>query len=195
MIPLLLEGFESALLPCSLVVLIPAAAAAIAARAELIPALAGFFGAITLLSWLRFSDRGGDWPIGIAALALIIAAVLFTVPLIGDDSVSAALAGAFAGAAAAQLWEPCVGAEFGQLLNDLPTSGATGLGSMAVFLVGVTAPVIGFAALLKLIPEWMLDYGQTALAIGGATVLAVMAVATAMGLHDDVVGQLIRWSV
>ncbi len=195
MIPLLLEGFESALLPCSLIILIPAAAAAIAARDDLVPALSGFFGAAVLLSWLRFSDRGGDWPIGIAAMALIIAAVLFTVPFIANRSASAAVAGAFSGAAAAQLWEPCVGAEFGSLLNDLPTTGASGLGLMVVFLLGVTSPVIGLVALLKLMPEWILDYAQTALSIVGATVLAVMAVATAAGLHDDVVGQLIRWSV
>lgn len=192
---LLLEGFESALLPCSLVVLVPGMAVAMAARGRLLPPLVGFSGASVLLAWLRFSDRGGAWPIGVAAVALIVAAVLFTVPLIDTDDISFALGGSLAGAAAAELWEPCVGAEFGLLLNELPDAGPTGALRMLVFMVGVLSPVAGFVALLKLLPEWILHYVQPTLAIIGASVLAIMAVATAMGLHDEITGRLIRWSL
>lgn len=195
MFDLLLEGFFSASLPCSLILLVPGAGAVLAARGRLIAALGGFSGSATVLAWLRFADRAGDWPVGIAAVALVTATVLFFVPVVVGDKVIAALAGVLTGGAAAELWEPCVGPEFGRLLNELPNHGPAGLGQMAVFMLGVLAPLAGFVAIVKLIPEWMVESVQPVLAVLGGTVLAVMAVATAAGLHDDIVGRLFQWSL
>ncbi len=192
---LLVEGFESAWLPCSLILLVPGAASLLAARFELVPALTGFASSALFLSWIRFSDRGADWPVALAALALIVATVLFVIPPIQSEDVVAAFAGVLAGGASAELWEPCVGAHFGQLLNELPDRGASGFVLLLAYVVGVLSPLAAFAALIALFPQWILDPLRGALSIVGATVLAVMAVATAVGLHDDVVGQLIQWSL
>ena len=195
MFDLLLEGFSSAWLPCSLILLVPGAAAALAARTELIPAAVGFSVSATLLAWLRFADRGGGWAVGVAAVALVTATVLFFVPALVNEGAIASLAGILAGGAAAELWEPCVGPEFGQLLNDLPDQGAVGLARMGLFMLGVLAPLALVVAALKLIPEWIAESTERALAVVGGVVLAVIAVATAVGLHDDVIGQLFQWSL
>lgn len=195
MLNLLLEGFSSAWLPCSLILLVPGAAALLAARHQVIPAVAGFASSAMLLAWFRFSDRGGDWPLAVAALALAVATVMFLVPLVAAEEITATIAGILAGGAASELWEPCVGPEFGQLLNSLPDNGVAGLGQLAVFMLGVLAPLAGFIALLKLTPDWIMEAAGTALSVIGGTVLAVIAVATAVGLHDDVVGKLFQWSL
>ena len=195
MLPLLAEGLESAWLPCSLILIVPGIAAVLAARDELVSAVSAFAVATLLLGWLRFSNRGGDWPLGVAAVALIMATVVFFVPVIKREHLSAAAAGLLAGGAAAELWEPCVGSEFGQLLGELPDRGPSGLILMASYVIGVLAPVAGFAAIVKLFPEWLLDPARGVLAVVGGAVLATMAVSTAVGLHDEVVGQLIQWSL
>jgi len=195
MFDLLIEGFSSAWLPCSLIVLVPGLATVMAAGDRLPGAVAGFAISATLLSWLRFAGRGGGWPVIIAALALIGAVVLlFTRNRVGED-LAATAAGALAGGAAAELWEPCVGLEFGRLLNELPDRGPTGLAMMAVFMAGVLGPLIGFVAIVGVAPEWLRDRVQPVLSVIGGVVLAVMGLATAAGLHDNVVSQLFQWSL
>ena len=195
MFDLLLEGFSSAWLPCSWILLVPGAAAVLAARTKLIPAAAGFSISATLLGWLRFADLGGGWAIGVAAVALVTATVLFFVPVVLNQGAIASVAGILAGGASAELWVPCVGPEFGKLLNELPDQGAVGLGQMGIFMLGVLAPLALVVAGIRLIPESIAESTETTLAIVGGVILAVMAVATAVGLHDDVVGQLFQWSL
>ncbi len=195
MLSLLFEGFEAAWLPCSLVLVVPGVAAAFAARDRLVPGMAGFAVAVPLLAWLRFSDRAGDFPVAVSAIALAIAAVLFLVPTALPEAPAAALAGFLTGAAAAELWEPCVGEQFGLLLNELPTTGVGGLARLALYLVGVLAPVGGFIALGRLLPPWLVDRLEGVLSLVGGALLALIAVGTAAGYHDDVVGRLVQWSV
>lgn len=195
MLRLLLEGFESAWLPCSLILAVPGVAAALAGRDEAGPATAGFVASAILFSWLRFAEIGGGWPIAVAAIALAIAAVLFLVPTSIPPGAAVALGGVLTGGAAAELWEPCVGAEFGRLLTTLPADGLGGLPPLAVFMAGVVAPIGGVLALLKLLPPGLTEPAAPALSILGGATLAVMAIATAAGFHDDVVEQLFRWSL
>ena len=68
---LLLEGFESALLPCSFVLLVPGAAAALASRQESTSAFVGFFIGVSAVAFWRFSGRIGD----ISNLAIALARV------------------------------------------------------------------------------------------------------------------------
>ena len=150
---LLIEGFGSAWLPCSLVLLLPGAASVLAAEEEAIPSTAGFMVAATGVAWLRFADIGANWPLGVAALALITAVVAYLVPLAplgAGRRMAASGAGVLVGGAAALLWEPCVGPQFGRLLNDLPQQGPLGLAELVVFMVGVLAPVVGFLAITRL---------------------------------------------
>lgn len=191
---LIAEGFQSALLPCSLILLVPGLAVALTSRAAFIPATASFTVAAIALSWARFSDRGGGFHPIVLAVAFALAAIILLVPLKVRLDVLAVAAGLLAGAASAELWRPCVGSEFGQLLNELPNRGYSGLALITVYLVCVLAPLIGLAAVHHLIPEWLLERAEPIWAIVGGVALAVMAFATAIGLHEDFISRLYLWS-
>jgi hypothetical protein len=192
---LLAEGFESALLACSLILLVPGAAVGLTARAAAVPAILSFAVGVLALSWLRFADRGGDFPPLVVAAGLMVATILLLVPLISRLDLAAIPAGLLAGAAAAELWLPCVGPDFGQLLDELPGRGASGLGLLALYLFGTLSPLVALAAIHHLTPDWVLERLEPIWAVVGGTLLALLAVATAVGLHDDLVGQLFEWSV
>ncbi|MEM9134622.1 MAG: hypothetical protein AAF962_15685 [Actinomycetota bacterium] len=195
MLSLLVEGFGAAWLPCSLVLVVPGVATVLAGREYAGPAAAAYALGTALLSWLRFADIGGDFPLLVPAVALAVAAVLLVIPTSVPPGLAAVIGGGLAGGAAAELWEPCVGVEFGTLLNGLPDDGLGGLATLAVYLLGVLAPIGGVMALLRLLPPHLVDATAGALAVVGGAALAVMAIATAIGLHDDVVAQLFVWSL
>lgn len=195
LIALLAEGFESALLACSLILLLPGAAVGLTARDAAIPAMAAFATGALALSWLRFSDRGGDWSPLWIAVALMAGTILLLVPLISRLDLVALPAGALAGAASAELWRPCVGAEYGQLLNELPSRGYSGLGLQALYLVGVLSPLLVLGAAHHLIPDWVRDKVHPVWAVVGGTALTLLSVATAIGLHDELVSKLFEWSL
>ena len=87
------EGFEAALLTCSLILLVPGAAVALAARSAAIPAMATFAMGVLGLSWLRFSDRGGGFSNLAIAAALFIAVIALLVPLVSRADLAALPAG------------------------------------------------------------------------------------------------------
>ncbi len=199
---LLFEGFESALMACSLIVILPGLAAVLSAGRSVVPALAAYAVAVAALSWLRFSDRGGGVGPALIALALGLATVLLVGPVLAGRRPSTArvdvpvIGGGFmAGVAAAELWRPCVGFEFGQVVNGLPGRGPSGFALMAVYLAGVLSPLIGVVAIHQLLPDRIRERIEPwSLAIGG-TALGLLALATAAGLHDELVGKLFEWSV
>jgi len=193
--PLLFEGLEAAILPCSLILLIPGAGVALAARQRAAVALIGFGVGALLLSWLRFSDRGGSLGNGLAAVMLAGAVVLLVVPLVRRIRFVAAAGGFIAGAAAATLWQPCVGSEFGQLLTELPQRGLSGLALLAFYMLGLFAPLVVLGAALSLLPSSALRLVRLPMLVAGAGVLVILAMSTAAGLTDDLVGQLVEWSV
>ncbi len=195
MIPLLLEGLESALLPCSLILLIPGAAAALAARQESRSALVGFATGSIGFAWLRFSDRGGDLSTGVVALLLAAAVVLLAIPVIRRLNVVTGAGGLLAGVAAGVLWEPCVSTEFGHLLADLPTAGASGLGLLVIYMSGVLAPLLVVGAVMHLVPRPALIIARPVMLVLGGGVLAVLAMSTAAGFTDNLIGQLVEWSI
>jgi len=199
---LLIEGLESAWLPCSLILLVPGVAVLLASPDRVVTTTSSFFAASAALAWARFSERGGDWPIGLSAIALMSAAVLLLAPVIDDRAAAgwaarlrAAVGGVLAGVASAELWEPCVGAEFGSLLNDLANRGLGGIVPTFAYVVGVLAPLIALASLIRLLPNRLIDPARTVMAVVGGAVLTVMAVATAIGFHDELVDRLIRSSL
>lgn len=192
---LLAEGFESALMACSLIILAPGVATALAARRAAIPALAAFSAAVLGASWLRFSDRGGGLEPILIAVVLAAAVAVFAIPRLSRHELSAVGGGILAGGASAELWRPCVGLEFGQVLNSLPGRGVSGFGLMAVYLVGVLSPLLAIGAVHHLVPERYREAAEPWLAGIGAIALGALALATALGLHDDLVGKLFEWSL
>ena len=190
LINLLTEGFRTAWLPCSLIVLLPGVAALLAARDELTVTVFGYGAAITFVAWLRFSDRGGDWPLLAAATALLAATALFLVPTIDGRRVVSVVGGALAGGAAAELWVPAVGRTFGRVLSQLPDRPLVGGFELGLYLLGVLAPLIVLALVLRLGPD-RVPVLRHRLALLGSAVLAVLAALTALGLHDAIA----RWLV
>ena len=125
----------------------------------------------------------------------MVATILLLVPLISRLDLAAVPAGLLAGGAAAELWRPCVGDEYGQLLNELPQRGLSGLALQAVYLVGTLSPLIALGALHHLVPDRILVKLEPIWAVVGGTGLALLSLATAVELHDDLVGKLFEWSV
>ena len=190
---LVAEGFESALLACSLILLVPGAAIGLTARAAAIPAIAAFSIGVLSLSWLRFGERGGNHPRLLVAGILKLGTILQLVPLIGRLDLAAIPAGLLIGAGAAELWRPCSGPAIDGLLAELPDRGLSGLGLLAVYLAGTLAPLALLAALHRLTPDAILERLEPVWAVVGGTLLALLAVATAVGLQDDLVDRLFDW--
>lgn len=192
---LLAEGFESALLPCTLILLLPGIALALAARETTVPALASYWVSVVAWSWARFGEHAGGWHYAVAAVALALAAIVVLFPPIVQLDWVAVAGGLLAGYASAELWLPCVGPELGDLLMKLPGIGPSGVLSMAVFLLGALSPLLALAAAHHLTPDWLLEIVEPPLSILGGVVLGVLAVATAAGFHDTLVGWLFQWSI
>lgn len=191
---LVAEGFESALVACSLILLVPGAAAGLTARAAAIPAIAAYAVGVLALSWLRFSDRGGDHPTLLVAGILMLGTILLLVPLISRLDLAAVPAGLLIGGAAAELWLPCAGPEFNLLVAELPDRGLSGLGWLAAFLAGTLSPLALLAAAHHLTPDAILERLEPVWAVVGGSLLALLALATAVGLHDELVAELAAWN-
>ncbi|MDH3306614.1 MAG: hypothetical protein OEO77_03730 [Acidimicrobiia bacterium] len=192
---LLAEGFEAAQLPCTLVLLVTGIAVGMTARETAIPAMVSFSLSVLVFSWTRFSDRGAGWHTLIAAIALIAAVVILFLPPIRRLDLVAIAAGVLVGFAAAELWLPCVGEQFGRLLMQLPERGLSGVALMAIFLTGTLSPVLALAAIHHLTPDWILERVEPIWSVVGGFLLSGLAVATAVGYHETVLGWLFEWSV
>lgn len=192
---LLAEGFEAAQLPCTLVLLVTGVAVGMTARETAIPAMVAFWLSVLVFSWTRFGDRGAGWHALIAAMALIVAVIILFLPPVRRLDLVAVVAGALVGFAAAELWLPCVGEQFGRVLMELPNRGLSGVVLMAVFLAGALSPVLALAAIHHLVPDWILERVEPIWSIVGGFVLSGLAVATAFGYHETILGWLFEWSV
>ena len=196
MIDLLTEGLRSAFLPCSFILLLPGLAVGFAARPKESSWALGGFGIGSLISaWVRFSDRLGDVGLALPAVALAVSVAFLAVPLVRRINPVAFAGGVLAGAAAAYLWEPCVGAEFGTLLGELPGADAASLIKLAFYMIGVLAPLFVVGGILAAIPNPLMLPVRPFLLGASVLVLAGLAVATALGYHDDLVGKLVEWSL
>lgn len=194
MIDLAIEALESALLPCSFVLLLPGAATVLAARQEAAVALVGFIIGSLGLAWLRFSGNGGDFERPIIAMAFAASAALLVVPLIRRLDILALSGGLLAGSASVTLWQPCVGEQFGTLLGQLPERGVIGAGLLCVYVLGVLAPVVALGAIIHIIPDPLqMPVRPVMMAVGGG-VLGLFALLTAAGLDDELVSKLVELS-
>ncbi len=194
MLDLFGEGLTSALFPCSLVVAVPGLAIAAGGRASSAPATGAFLAGLFASSWLRFAGVTDVWPSLLTGAALLLASLGVAGAPRWRPTLAVGGAGAAAGAAAGTLWRPCVGTEFGEVLNGMASSGAGGGFDLAVYTVGVTAPVIAFAATVTALPARWLNRASRQLLWGGSTVLAVLGLATVAGLHDRVISRLFELS-
>lgn len=187
---LLAEGFESALLPCTLILLVTGLGVTLAARETAIPALAAYWLSVLAWSWARFGGHAGGWHDAIAGVALALAGIVLLFPPIGQLEWVAMGGGFLAGFGAAELWLPCVGPELGDLLMKLPTTGISGVVLMAVFLAGALSPLLALAATHHLTPNWLLEMVEPPLSVVGGVLLAILSVAAAVGILGSILGRL-----
>ncbi len=195
LLELLYEGFGAALLPCALALLVPGVAVALAARQESTPAVAGFAAATLAASWVLLSGRT-ERP-SLALVTLVIAAAIFALvmPFLRRIDLVSGVGGALAGAAFAALWAPCPGPELATLITELPARSVSGLALLAAYLIGMLAPLFFLTGVLHLIPSPILFPVRPFLLVFGASVLGILALLVAVGLHDDLISRLALWSV
>jgi cytochrome c biogenesis protein CcdA len=190
MLDLLGEALTTALFPCSLVLLVPGLAIAAGSRHRSATATGAFLVGLFASSWLRFSGTTDVWPSLVTGSVFLLASLAVST----DDRWSPALAlggaGAAAGAASGTLWRPCVGTEFGEVLNQSPSSGASGGFSLGVYILGVIAPVIALVALVNAVPAPWIVRSSKQLKRFGSGALALLGIALIAGLEDRVISRL-----
>jgi len=151
------EGIESIKLACSLVLLVPAIGIMLFGRRRvwLVPI---WILTISLIAWLRFALildplPGGIGYIAAGALLAALAGVAWKRDALDTDVAATALAATVTG----WTWVPCVGREFGDILNNVRDEPASQLLPTLVYLGGLFVPLILIAALGVAIPrlaEW-----------------------------------------
>lgn len=195
MIRLLLEGVSSTLLPCSLTVLVPGVAVFAASRKESFKAMIAFLVALVVFAWFPLSGRGPALPDPLIALAFLAGGVLLLIPLIRRIDIVSMAGGIAVAWATASLWQPCVGEEFGMLLNSMPNRGISGFILLSIYLAGLTLPLSMLTAAAELVPGAIRSLVSPLLAVLGGFILAMATVGVALGFHERLLEQLFVWSL
>lgn len=194
-----LEAVRATVLPCSFLLVVPAALAVVSTGASRVAIAATGLAAVAG-GWLAVSADGlaGDGVTRVLAVA-VLAAVGLAVYSAADNwqkpprpVVHGALAVVATGAGTLW-WRPCVAPELGRILNGIASDATGQLPAMAAYMVGAMVPVMGLAFALRALdlgPERRRWVQGSAVAI-----LAALAVAVAAGHHEAVAGSLARWSL
>lgn len=194
MIPAFVEGLRSSVLPCSLTLIVPIVAVAVASRKRPVVAVAvATIGAIVAM-WARAAGLapGGRWVGAILALlTLAVVVVWWRWPGLspGPGLLIAFVPGAIAG----WLWQPCVGTVLGGILESAGERTAASVFSMGSYAVGVLVPAFAIALVRVAVgdpPRW-----SRPLQAAGRIVLAVVALAVLFGLDNRVVSWLVALSI
>ncbi|MDE0268571.1 MAG: hypothetical protein OXI96_06000 [Acidimicrobiaceae bacterium] len=190
-----LEGVEGIGAACTLVVLVPAVALVLVARnARLMVAVCYVVGAVVLV-WARVV---GYWDIGLSGLvmplaaALVVGAYVFAYRSTGPDSPSATGAGMVAGALAGWLWQPCVGPELGDILNNAATESVRSGALLLVYAAGALLPALLLALTPHALPKAKQILDRLPVVVLGAAVGVVYAATLAVGRYNDLIGELHR---
>lgn len=187
------EAIRSAFLPCSFALLIPALVVTTLTPSKARPPTLGvYLGSASLLAWLPFvrittpldHNIGGAIALG-AGLALLIRTAG-----LGPSAGAGALIGAFAGST----WIPCVGAEFGGILNSGLEQPISAVIPMLVYVLGVLMPIVVVVALVEFVPSVqrfveMPSVRWPALGIGAALGIVVL-----VGAYPTLLSELARRS-
>lgn len=196
MIPAVGEGIRSAVLPCSLTLLLPAVAVVLAARRRPLAALTSFAGAASLLIWLRAS---GMLPVsttslrtsmlGIAAVAAMAAFLAKRFATLPGSAGLALVPGVMAG----WIWQPCVGMVLGGVLDRAGSGSLLAFPELAVYTAGVLLPT-GAIALLR-VALGDTEAPRRTITLVGVTLGTGIGILVVSGLQQRVIGWLARVSV
>ena len=182
MISALGEGIAQSLLPCSWILLLPAATLGLATQR--VAVLGTFTGAVVLTAWIAVAG----WvvpPVWLAGAALLVAGILWW--RLGPTYIAAAAVGV----GVAWAWQPCVGPELGEALTTAQYNPLAALGGLAMFLLGVLVVGLG----IGLAGGVLLDrFGGSLSARVGAVVIGTLGLTMVVGLYPRIASTLAQWS-
>lgn len=192
-----LEGVESILLACSLVVVVPILLVALAAKSGRVWTVAGAVVGTSTMMWARAARLWELDPDGRLRWLIAGAIIATFAGSFRADNAGAAVRFGFgiaAGLIAAWLWQPCVGEHFAEVLNRAETAPLGSLVKMHAYVIGLLLPTIAVAALPHAVPAASRPLRHRYLRRASLAVALAYAAAVALGWYTDLVGELFRVS-
>ncbi len=190
---ILLEGVEAAVLPCTLTLLLPGLAIAVASGRNAPWATVGMILGTSLGAWLRFAGWWFDEPEGGGRVVVAAALVALGVILVAVDRAWSTVLAAFAvGGIASWLWVPCVGPGLGDIINNTSSDPARYLVPLLFYFVGVFLPLIILSALAYLHPALARVRDHRITRGFGFGLICLIAAALAFGFYDEIRAELSR---
>ena len=182
MIGALAEGITQSMLPCSWILLLPAALLGLTTRRVAI--LGTFVAAVVLTAWIA----AAGWvlpPLWLAGAVLLSGSVLWW------QSGAAYLPATLVGIGSAWAWQPCVGPELGEALTTAQYDPVSAFDGLAVFLLGVLVIGLGIGLGGGLLLDRM---GKGPSERVGAVVVGALGLTMVFGLYPPIASELARWS-
>ena len=182
MISALVEGIAQSLLPCSWILLLPAATLGLATRR--VAVLGTFTGAVVLAAWIAVAG----WvvpPLWLAGGAFLAGGLLWW--RLGPTYVVAAIVGM----GSAWAWQPCVGPELGVALTTAQYDPPAAFAGLSMFLIGVVAVGLGIGVAGGYVVERL---GKGPWIRAGAVVAAALGLTMVVGVYPRISSTLAQWS-
>ena len=198
-----LEGVGVITQACTLVIGLPALFLALTGR-RAAPWIVGATVVATALvmwakaaTWWTWANDG--WMVVPIALVIVAAfsgaAVAGGMP--GDTTARIPLAlaaGIAGGVIAGWMWQPCVGTELGEILNNADTDRLSTAVRMIVYTAGALLPAVLLAAVPRAWPVAQRWFEHARARLGGVAFGALYALTVLSSRYDELIGQLSRWS-
>ncbi len=193
MIPAFVEGLRSSVLPCSLTLIVPIAAVALASRKRPVVAVTvATIGALVTM-WIRAAGlvSGGRATAIVLAVLTIGVATWWLLP--GSSPGADALVALIPGALAGWLWQPCVGEVLGGILAAAGRRAVSSVPMLAAYSVGVliAAFLIALARVALGDPRRL----TRVLRVAGSILALALAALVLVRLDSRVVSWLVELSV
>ena len=196
MLNLFFEGIQSALLPCSAVILIPGVLIVLAGRDKKYPAMAAFIIGASIFSWLELSEQQSYLNNVSAGLLFAVSAIVaFPRKSDKDLRVTSVVSGITAGIASVSLWVPCTGEHYGDLQETIDENNIGGLFHQLSYLLGITIPLIAVAAIFLLIKPKIYKRIVKPLTYFASATLMIFAILVVAGAHETMISNLTKWSI
>lgn len=191
-----LEGVGVVTQACTLVIALPALFLVLAARRAAPWVVTTSVLATALVMWAKagagFTWANDGWMV--VPIAFAIGAAFGAAAVADERRPLAVAAGLIGGFIAGWMWQPCVGTELGDILNNAGTERLNTSARMIVYTAGALLPAILLAALPAAWPRTrrVLEHSRTR--VFGLAFGVIYAVTVLSGRYDDLVGELSRLS-
>ncbi len=191
------EGISVITWACTLPIAVPGLALVLVARRARVTVGVLYAAGVALMAW---APAAGYWRTDMRGLVVVVVAVLAAGTYLAawkaptGNSPLAAGGGFVGGAVASWLWRPCVGPRLGDILNEASTDELRTLALMGVYTVGALLPLLLLAMLPVAVPVVGRVLDRMPFAVTGAVVGGVYAITLAIGLYDNLIGEMYRIS-